>query len=303
MKPPFELKDIKHGEFSYSTKRKLKSAVDEETGEIFLWKRKSEEQEGSVLLGQVLKVRKKYCPAKACGFSEEGEQKRIMKLLILIIILSGCISGVKVAAPVVEAGDTVSINYVAKIDGAVFDTEPLNFTVGEGFMIPAIEEAVLGMKVGEEKTVVVPPEKGYGERNESLVRSMSRFVIIPREIEISIERFRFSYNKEPVLNDTVEDIYWTSRVIKVNDTVVVRYEHLSIVRETQNGKIKIDSNDTSVIMEYIPILNITFQTAVGEYATVIDSNETSMTVDYNHPFAGKTLVFLVKVEEIKKVKP
>jgi FKBP-type peptidyl-prolyl cis-trans isomerase 2 len=56
-------------------------------------------------------------------------------------------------------------------------------------------------------------------------------------------------------------------------------------------------------MEYIPILNITFQTAVGEYATVIDSNETSMTVDYNHPFAGKTLVFSVKVEEIKKAKP
>ncbi|MFH1774307.1 MAG: FKBP-type peptidyl-prolyl cis-trans isomerase [Methanobacteriota archaeon] len=226
-----------------------------------------------------------------------------MKLLILILILSGCISGVKVAAPIVEAGDTVSINYVAKIDGAVFDTEPLNFTVGEGFMIPAIEEAVLGMKVGDEKTVVVPPEKGYGERNESLVRSMSRFVIIPREIEISIERFRLSYNKEPVLNDTVEDIYWTSRVIKVNDTVVVRHEPLPVVKETQKGKIKIDSNDTSVIMEYIPILNITFQTAVGEYATVIDSNETSMTVDYNHPFAGKTLVFSVKVEGIEKAKP
>ncbi|MBI5253361.1 MAG: hypothetical protein HY930_03060 [Euryarchaeota archaeon] len=44
MKLPFDLKDIKPGEFSYLTRRKLKNAEDRETGEIFFWKRKRETQ-------------------------------------------------------------------------------------------------------------------------------------------------------------------------------------------------------------------------------------------------------------------
>lgn len=249
-----------------------------------------------------------------------------MKIILLISILFiGCVSETtKTAEYHVEMGDAVSINYVAKIDGLVFDTsyesvandakipkiegfklkasyEPLNFTVGSGLMMPAFEEALIGMKVGEEKTVAVLPHDAYGERNESLVMSISRFIIIPKEMEISIERFRFSYNKEPVLNDTVEDIHWNSSIIKVtNETVLVRHEPSPTVKETPRGKIKIHANETSVIMEYVPVLNTPFQTTFGEYATVIDSNQTSMTVDYNHPLAGKTLIFQIKVEKIIK---
>lgn len=60
MKLPFELKDIKPGAFSYLTKRKLRNAEDKETGEIFLWKRKSEEQSHYLL----------KCPF--CGEEQEG---------------------------------------------------------------------------------------------------------------------------------------------------------------------------------------------------------------------------------------
>ncbi len=251
-----------------------------------------------------------------------------MRIILLIAILFiGCISGSKVAeTSSIAIGDTVSLNYIAEIkdSGLVFDTsyesvardakipkiegfkpkasyEPIDFIVGEGLIMPAFEEALIGMKVGEEKTVVVPPHEGYGERNESLVISMSRFVIIPREAEMSLESFKFSYNKEPVLNDTVEDIYWNSRVIRVNDTVVVRHEPPpNLLKETLNGKIKVDSNETSVIVEYIPVLNVTFQNSIGNYVTVVHSNQTSMTVDYNHPLAGKTLIFQIKVEKIIK---
>ncbi len=64
MKLPFDLKDIKPGQFAYLTKRKLVNKEKEETGEILLWKEKGQEesqyvmkcphcsveQEGSVLL-------------------------------------------------------------------------------------------------------------------------------------------------------------------------------------------------------------------------------------------------------------
>jgi len=58
-----------------------------------------------------------------------------------------------------KQGDTVQVNYTGKLqDGTVFDTSrdrgPLRFTVGKGQLIAGFEQAVLGMNIGEKKTVV-----------------------------------------------------------------------------------------------------------------------------------------------------
>lgn len=42
IKPPFDLKEIKPGEFAYFTKRMLRNKEGTETGSIFVWKRKTE---------------------------------------------------------------------------------------------------------------------------------------------------------------------------------------------------------------------------------------------------------------------
>ncbi len=88
-----------------------------------------------------------------------------------------------IPAAVVKANDTVSVDYVGTLEnGTLFDTsleseakkaglplrssyEPLAFKVGAGQMIPGFDAAVLGMKVGEEKTVTIPPAQAYGEPN------------------------------------------------------------------------------------------------------------------------------------------
>lgn len=80
----------------------------------------------------------------------------------------------------IKAGDTISVDYTGKKDdGSVFDTSegksPLKFTVGAGMLIKGFDEAVVGMAVGESKTVVIPPEEGYGPRQDDA------FVEIPRE--------------------------------------------------------------------------------------------------------------------------
>ena len=64
-------------------------------------------------------------------------------------------------------GDTVKVEYIGKFtDGNVFDKSegrgPLEFTVGAGNMIKGFDEAVVGMKLDEEKAVTIPPEKAYG---------------------------------------------------------------------------------------------------------------------------------------------
>jgi len=64
-------------------------------------------------------------------------------------------------------GDAVSINYTGKLeDGTVFDSTPKGaphqFLLGRGQVLAGVDEAVVGMIVGESKTVTIPPEKGFG---------------------------------------------------------------------------------------------------------------------------------------------
>jgi peptidylprolyl isomerase len=71
-------------------------------------------------------------------------------------------------------GDKVSIHYTGSLeDKTVFDTsknrDPLKFTVGDKNLIPGMNNAVRGMKVGESKTVSIPPEEAYGPRSEKLI--------------------------------------------------------------------------------------------------------------------------------------
>ena len=77
-------------------------------------------------------------------------------------------------------GDTVSVNYIGTLeDGTKFDSsydrgEPLTFVLGSGQMISGFDAAVHGMKVGETKTVTLPPDQAYGEHQDSLVITMDQ---------------------------------------------------------------------------------------------------------------------------------
>src|SRR5690606_33825985 len=74
----------------------------------------------------------------------------------------------------VKKGDTVNIHYHGRLtDGTTFDTsdgrEPLEFTVGSGQVIAGFDNAVMEMKVGDKKTVTIPANEAYGQRNEAMI--------------------------------------------------------------------------------------------------------------------------------------
>jgi len=76
-------------------------------------------------------------------------------------------------------GDAVKVHYTGKLDdGTVFDSseghEPLAFTLGNGEVIDGFDKGVVGMAVGENKQISIPPDQAYGERNESLVQTIAR---------------------------------------------------------------------------------------------------------------------------------
>ncbi|WP_457556192.1 FKBP-type peptidyl-prolyl cis-trans isomerase [Candidatus Pyrohabitans sp.] len=93
---------------------------------------------------------------------------------------------------VLEKGDFVKINYTGRIkDGEVFDTtieevakkhgiyDPrIRFraqaiVIGAGHVISGLDEALVGMEVGEKRIVEIPPEKGFGLRDPAKVRVVS----------------------------------------------------------------------------------------------------------------------------------
>ena len=59
---------------------------------------------------------------------------------------------------------------------------PVLVVVGEGKLIPGLEEAIAEMNVGEEKTVEIPPEKAYGKHDPSKVKTVSLGVFRRRGI-------------------------------------------------------------------------------------------------------------------------
>lgn len=86
-----------------------------------------------------------------------------------------------------KQGDSVKVHYTGKLDdGTVFDSsvgrEPLDFTVGAGQLIAGFDEAVVGMAVGETKTVRIAPEQAYGPHNPEMTLQVPRSNL-PAEIQ------------------------------------------------------------------------------------------------------------------------
>lgn len=83
----------------------------------------------------------------------------------------------------VKKGDKVKVDYVGTFeDGTVFDAsekhgQPLEFEVGAGQMIAGFDEAVVGMKVGEEKNITIKPEDAYGVHNPELTKKIPKAAI------------------------------------------------------------------------------------------------------------------------------
>ncbi len=140
--------------------------------------------------------------------------KQIFAILVLALLLLGCASQnvekqgnlnnqtnnqstQEVVDLKTEPGDSVEVDYLGTLEnGTVFDTSiqeeavkaklpsrpaysPLGFKVGAGQMIAGFDKAVVGMKVGEEKTVTLKPEEAYGEIQQNLIVDIPKDKVPP----------------------------------------------------------------------------------------------------------------------------
>lgn len=90
----------------------------------------------------------------------------------------------------VKTGDVVRVHYTGTlVDGSQFDSSvgrnPLEFTVGAGQMIAGFDAGVLGMAVGEKKTLQIDPDHGYGQSNPEAIIEFPR-TNVPEGMELEI---------------------------------------------------------------------------------------------------------------------
>jgi FKBP-type peptidyl-prolyl cis-trans isomerase len=87
---------------------------------------------------------------------------------------------------VAKKGDKISIHFVGTVlDGGVFDDShgrgAFNFWVGEGQVLPGLDEGLLGMKEGELRVITVPPALAYGNDAKPKIPPRSTLVF---EVEL-----------------------------------------------------------------------------------------------------------------------
>ncbi|ELZ28649.1 FKBP-type peptidylprolyl isomerase [Halogeometricum pallidum JCM 14848] len=134
----------------------------------------------------------------------------------------------------IEAGEIAVVHLTGRtVDGTVFETtdvdvalderiyhdhrdyKPLEFRVGEGHVLPGIDDAVQDMRSGETRTVVLDPEDAYGERDDEAV------VTVPRSKLES--RSETTAELGELVRSRTNDIGW---IVDVDDeTATIDFNH------------------------------------------------------------------------------
>lgn len=106
--------------------------------------------------------------AEAVGAAQAAAQAQLMSELKITDTTVG-------TGTVAEAGESLTVNYTGKLDnGTVFDSsysrnQPFTFTLGVGDVIQGWDLGVPGMRVGGTRTIVIPPDLGYGAQGDGPV--------------------------------------------------------------------------------------------------------------------------------------
>jgi len=145
----------------------------------------------------------------------------------LALVVGGACGGGQEEEGTTQAknGDTVKVHYTGRLaDGTIFDTssgrEPMEFTIGDGKLIPDFEEAAVGMKPGESKTIEIPEDRAYGPYRDELVQVVDRDQI-PADIQLEVGRqLRLSQPDGQVIDVTIIDVSESTVTLDANHRLV-----------------------------------------------------------------------------------
>lgn len=264
--------------------------------------------------------------------------------VVILIYQGGQSEGASI--DVVAKGQTIKVDYIGKLlDGRVFDTSllsvanddaaypktlsftkrsnssyvPLSFEVGAGKMISGFDAAVVGMKVGETKTVTLTPDQAYGDMDPAKLVTFQLTETVPLLRTFTADAFKAEYGVSAARGLTVYDPFygWEATVyefdaqadrvtVKNVPTVDALYQIYGTGSVGWNVKVTgIDSNTN--------LITIHHQLDDGDSDMIkgLDGGSTFFVIDvdvskgtavrnYNTELLGKSLVFTITVVSIVK---
>lgn len=110
-----------------------------------------------------------------------------------------------------KSGDIVRIHYTGKTeDNKVFatskDGDPLAFEVGRRQVPSSFEKGVIGLQIGQTKTITVPPNEGFGQRRKELITTVKKSDF-PDDVDLNIgQRFQFRQTDGKLADIHIVDI-------------------------------------------------------------------------------------------------
>lgn len=146
----------------------------------------------------------------------------------------------------IKINSVVNVDYEGRLEnGKWFDTsiedtakkegiynegrkyEPLHFTIGQGSVIKGFEEALIGMKEGEEKTLDIKSSEAYGESKPELIKSFDRDPEKDKALQVGM-----------VVMVNLSERQFPAKVIEVSDKISLDFNH-PLAGKTLKFKIKV----------------------------------------------------------------
>jgi len=258
--------------------------------------------------------------------AENGEIKYYIGIVALAAILVGVLFITSTqSSAVVELGDTVQVDYTGKLpDGTVFDTsdpevaksaglyqegrpyQPLPVVMGAQSVIKGFEDGLFGMKVGENRTLTIAPEDGYGPSDPTKIDVIPQLNDIPatqtfmREIDVPAIQFNMTFGTDYKVGDIIP-IPDSS----INITVIEIGENVKMSYDMEVGDI-VDSGETLWTDEVVEVnsshIVVKHDVEVGDViqfpespwnSTVLEVTGTNITLQHN-PIPDTTIYTTVQ---------
>ncbi len=123
----------------------------------------------------------------------------------------------------VKVGDTVRVHYKGTLnDGTLFDSsegrEPLEFQAGSGMVIKGFDDGVMGMAIGDKKTIHIPVEEAYGDLNPDMVFDFNRSEI-PAEIPLVVGDTLNMHNGQQTVPVIIREVTETTVKLDANHSL------------------------------------------------------------------------------------
>ena len=144
----------------------------------------------------------------------------------------------------IKKGDKIAIDYEGKFEtGEIFDSSkhgshshPLEFVVGAGEVIKGMDEAVIEMKVGDEKEIVIESEDAYGSYDSNLKKEIPRSAL-PQDQEPKTGM--------TLLLGTPQGNQFPAKIVRVNNENVTLDLNHPLAGKTLHFKIKILKSESA----------------------------------------------------------